>query len=125
VAHLAAGGVLLALLADQAVTGGMGWLFDASFVLICVVAALAVRPRDLFLIGLLPPLLMLASVVGTAVVDRSAVADRNDVLVQAVVSGLAHHAGALFVGYALTLTVLALRLVALRNAGVIRRPVRS
>jgi hypothetical protein len=37
-----------------------------------------------------------------------------------VVSGLAHHAGALVAGYGLTLAVLALRQVAARNAGTIR-----
>ena len=37
-----------------------------------------------------------------------------------MVSGLAHHAGSLVVGYALTLGILALRQVALRNAGAIR-----
>ena len=35
-------------------------------------------------------------------------------------SGLAHHSGALVVGYALTLCLLALRQVALSNAGVLR-----
>jgi hypothetical protein len=36
------------------------------------------------------------------------------------VSGLAHHAGALVLGYGLALVVLALRQVAMRNAGSIR-----
>jgi hypothetical protein len=38
------------------------------------------------------------------------------------VSGLAHHSGSLVAGYALTLAILALRQVALRNAGTIRGP---
>jgi hypothetical protein len=37
-----------------------------------------------------------------------------------VVSGLAHHARALVAGYGLTLALLALRQVAIRNAGRIR-----
>ena len=36
-------------------------------------------------------------------------ADPGDGFLQAVVSGLAHHAGSLVVGYALTLAILALR----------------
>ena len=54
------------------------------------------------------------------IVARDAVADPGDGIVQAPVSGLAHHAGALVLGYALALVVLALRQVALRNAGSIR-----
>jgi hypothetical protein len=55
-----------------------------------------------------------------ATTARGVVADRGDVLPQAVVSGLAHHSGALVAGYVLTLVVLAVRQVALRNAGVLR-----
>ncbi len=94
--------------------------FDAAFVLICVAAALAVRPRDFFFVGVLPPLLMAGLVVVLAVVDPGAVADPADGLIQATVSGLAHHAGALVLGYGLVLAVLALRQVAIRNAGSIR-----
>lgn len=120
-AHAAAAAAFLALVTDQLATGGVSWLFDVSFVLICVAAALLVRPPDLFAVGVLPPLLMLGSMLGVALVDRAAVARETDGLVQGVVSGLAHHAGALVVGYALTLTVLALRRVAVKNAGAIRR----
>jgi hypothetical protein len=94
--------------------------FDASFVVVCVAAALAVRPRDFFAVGVLPPLLMLGTVTLLAMVARSAVADEVDSLVQAVVSGLAHHAGALVTGYGSTLAVLALRQVAVRNSGRLR-----
>ncbi len=98
----------------------IGVVFDVAFVLVCLGAALWVRPRDFFSIGVLPPLLLAFTVVVLAVADRSAVAKAGDPFVQAVVSGLAHHALALVIGYALTLIVLALRQVALRHHGTLR-----
>jgi hypothetical protein len=122
VAQAAAAALVVVVLLNLLVTERLGLAFDVVFVLVCVCAALAVRPRDFFAVGVLPPLLLLAVVGGLALGDRSAVADPEDGLVQAVVSGLAHHAGALVVGYGLTLAVLALRQVALRNHGVLRVP---
>lgn len=113
--------VLLAVaLVDTAVFDRLTVAFDVAFVLTCVAAALAVRPRDFFVVGVLPPLSMLVIVLVLALFDRAAVAEPTDGLAQATVSGLAHHAGALVVGYTLTLAVLALRQVAYRNAGTIR-----
>ena len=83
-------------------------------------AALAVRPRDFFVVGVLPPLLMAATMAALAVWSRGTAADPGDGFVQALVTGLAHHAGPLIVGYGLVLAVLALRQVAVRNAGAIR-----
>jgi hypothetical protein len=100
--------------------GRIGVAFDVAFVLICLGAALWVRPRDFFSIGVLPPLLLGFVVIVLAVVDRGAVARADDPFVQAVVSGLAHHALALVIGYGLTLAVLALRQVALRHQGSLR-----
>lgn len=117
----AAGAVLVvAAAADLLLNRRLTLAFDVAFVLTCVGAALAVRPRDFFVTGVLPPLLMLGTLVALGVVARDLVADGRDGLVQAVVSGLAHRAGALVVGYALTLVVLALRQVALRNHGRLR-----
>lgn len=98
----------------------IGVVFDVAFVLVCVGSALWVRPQDFFSIGVLPPLLLAFEVLVLAVVDRGAVAKAHDPLVQAVVSGLAHHSLALAVGYTLTLLVLALRQVALRHHGTLR-----
>ncbi len=113
--------VLLAVaLAETLTLGRLGLTFDLAFVVLCVLGALAVRPRDFFVIGVLPPLAMLAIVVVLAVTHSAAVAEPGDGFFQAVVSGLAHHAGALVAGYALTLGILALRQVALKNAGTIR-----
>ncbi len=96
-------------------------LFDAVFVALCVAAALMVRPRDFFVVGVLPPLMMLGAVLLLALTVRESVAEAGDGLVQAVVSGLAHHAGALVTGYVLTLVVLALRQMASRHTGAIRK----
>ena len=114
--------VLLVVVLDLLVFSGVTVLFDVAFVLVCVAAALAVRPQDFFVIGVFPPLLMAGTVAVLALLTRSSVADPGDGFLQAVVSGLAHHAGSLVVGYALTLAILALRQVALRNAGTIRGP---
>jgi len=112
VAAQASGLALLAVLATLLLSGDLTPVFDLAFVVICVAAALAVRPRDFFVVGVLPPLLMLGTLLVLAVLVRGAIAEPGDGLIQAVVSGLAHHANALVVGYALTLLLLALRQVA-------------
>ena len=116
VAALAVAVLLSLLLGDR-----IGAFFDTVFVLTCLGAALAVRPRDFFTVGVLPPLLLAATVLVLTVTDRGAVARADDSLPQALVSGLAHHALALVLGYGLVLAVLALRQVALRNSGRLRR----
>jgi hypothetical protein len=113
----------LATLVDVLLGERIGLLFDLVLVVVCVAAALLVRPQDFFTVGVLPPLLLGATVFVLAFADRSAVARAGDSTAQAVVSGLAHHAVALSVGYALTLAVIALRQVALRNEGALRRRV--
>ena len=100
--------VLLAA-TDVLVTGRLGWPFDLGFVALCIGVALAVHPSGFFRVGVMPPFLMLGTSLLLAVFDRSAVALANDTFVQAVVSGLAHHSGALFAGVVLTLVVLAIR----------------
>lgn len=114
--------LLVAVLVTEAFGAGIGLFFDVVFVLCCLGAALLVRPRDFFTVGVLPPLALTATVLVLAFVDRAAVARADDSVVQATVSGLAHHAHALAVGYGLTLLILALRQLALRNDGRIRPP---
>ena len=101
---------------NVALTGRLSLFFDLTFVVICLVAALAVRPRDFFLVGVMPPLLMLVVVVVLAALARPAVAEPVDGAVQAVVTGLAHHAGGLAGGFVLALAVLALRQVGSRDS---------
>lgn len=122
VTTLAVLAALTVVLVDLAVTGELSFVFDLAFVTVCVAAAMLVRPRDFFVVGVLPPLLMLGTVLLVAATARGSIAEPVDGLVQAVVSGLAHHAGALVVGYGLTLGIIALRQVVTRESGARRPP---
>lgn len=113
-------GVLSVAFVDVMLLGRLSALFDLAFVVTCMGAALLVRPRDFFAVGVLPPLMMLMVVGVLAVWFRDVVAEPGDGLVQALVTGLAHHAGALVTGYAFVLLLLLLRQLAVRNAGAIR-----
>ena len=117
-----ASALLVAVLLTEIFGSQLGFFFDLVFVLACLGAALMVRPRDFFTVGVLPPLALIGTILLVAVVDRTLVADVDDHLAQATVSGLAHHAQALAVGYALALATLALRQVAMRNQGRLRVP---
>lgn len=112
--------VLLVSLVDLLLFHDVTLLTDIVFVGACVAAVLAVHPRDFFVVGVCPPLLLSGVFAVLAVLAPGALAEPSDGFLQAVVSGLAHHAGALVVGYGLTLGLLALRQMALRNAGAIR-----
>ncbi|WP_240641391.1 DUF6542 domain-containing protein [Nocardioides ferulae] len=94
---------------DLLLFGQLTVLFDLAFVALSVGLALAVRPRDFFTVGVLPPLLMLGLFVLLGATDPGTIARAEDGVVQAVVSGLSHHSAALVVGYLLCLGVLALR----------------
>lgn len=120
VVTLAVLAALVVVVLDLVLTGRISLVFDLAFIAICLAAAFSVRPRDFFVVGVLPPLLMLATILVLAVVSPGAVAQPVDGLIQAVVSGLAHHAGGLSAGYGLTLIILALRQLAIRNSGRLR-----
>jgi len=109
VVRLAILGGLLVLALDIAINGQLTLIFDIGFVLLCVWAALAVRPRDFFPIGVLPPLLLLGLITLLAIIHTGWVAQPGDRLIQAVVSGLAHRATGLLTAYLLTLAILAIR----------------
>lgn len=89
--------------------GELSFFFDLCFIVLCLALALVVRPHDFFTVGVLPPLMMLAVLALLGAVAPATVADAGDGLVQAVVSGLAHHSAALVAGYAVCLATLALR----------------
>jgi len=94
---------------DLLLGGELSLFFDLCFVALCLGLALAVQPGDFFTVGVLPPLLMLATFTLLGIVRPDAVADAGDGVVQAVVSGLALHSAALVTGYAACLVTLALR----------------
>jgi hypothetical protein len=110
---------LTAVSIDVALVGRLTLFFDLCFVVMCLGLAALVRRRDFYLVALLPPLLMTTVFGFVALVARSAVADPRDSLLQAVVSGVATHGVALFVGYAICLGWLAWRLHREGEAGVI------
>ena len=94
---------------DISIGGGVGLVFDLAFVAVCLAVALLVRPEDFFTVGVLPPLIMLVVFTLLAVSRPVTIANREDGVVQAVVTGLSHHAVALGVGYAVCLVCLAIR----------------
>lgn len=110
---------LTAVSIDVALVGRLTLFFDLCFVVTCLGLAALVRRRDFYLVALLPPLLMTTVFGFVALVARPAVADPRDSLLQAVVSGVATHGVALFVGYAICLGWLAWRLHREGEAGVV------
>jgi hypothetical protein len=114
VVALTAALTLSAATVEIAISGHLRLFFDLCFIAICLTAAMLVRPREFFTVGVLPPLLMLGTMLLVALNGTAVIAQRHDSLVQAVVTGLAHHAIALFIGYAVCLMTLVLRQRALR-----------
>jgi hypothetical protein len=119
VVSLGVAATLTAVSIDVALVGRLTLFFDLCFVVLCLGLAALVRRRDFYMVALLPPLLMTTVFAFVALVARSAVADPRDSLLQAVVSGVATHGVALFVGYALCLAWLAWRLHREGEAGMV------
>ena len=109
VVALGAAVALSAIAVNLAMVGRVSMFFDLWFVLLCLGLALLVHPRDFFTVGVLPPLIMLGAFVVLAAGRPEAIASPRDGIVQAVVSGLAHHSVALIAGYALCLVTLLVR----------------
>jgi Domain of unknown function (DUF6542) len=94
---------------DVGIGGRVGLVFDVAFVAVCLTVALLVRPEDFFTAGVLPPLIMLTVFVLLGISHRVALAPGHHGLAQAVITGLAHHAVALGIGYAACLLCLVVR----------------
>ena len=100
---------LTAIVVDQLVVGRVSLFFDLCFIVLCVGLALAVHPTDFFTVGVLPPLLMVAVFTLIGLTRPAMIAHPDDGVIQAVLSGLSRHSGALVLGYALCLACLAVR----------------
>jgi len=98
--------VLTVVALDHLMVGHLSLFFDLCFVTLCLGLAFRVDDAGLYVVALLPPLLMLAAFALVGAVAPGLVADPRDGVVQAVVSGLAHHSEALAVGYAVCLATL-------------------
>ena len=120
VVRLAALASLLLIGVDLLVTHRLSLIFATGFVLVCAGCALAVRPRDFFTVGVLPPLLLLGCCLALAFAHPAAVAHASDGVVQATISGLAHKATALIIGYGVALGLLAIRQQVLKRGHVKR-----
>jgi hypothetical protein len=94
---------------DFALGGRLSFFFDLCFITLCLVLAARVAPGGFFTVALLPPPLMIVVFALVGVTAPEVIADPRDGVVQAVVTGLAHHSGALFAGYALCLATLEYR----------------
>ncbi len=101
---------LTAVSIDVLLVGRLSFFFDLCFMVLCLGLAALVRRRDFYLVALLPPVLMTTVFAFIALVARDAIADSGDSVLQAVISGVATHGLALFVGYALCLGWLVWRL---------------
>lgn len=102
---------LLDLLGD----GKLGVLFSVGFILVSVTTPLSVDVRALFAPGILPPLLMIGSILVLAIVLPSAIpteglADSAGTL-QRLIAGVIDQATALVVGHLLALGVIAVRIM--------------
>jgi hypothetical protein len=109
VVALGAALALTAVVIDVAMVGRVSLFFDLCFVTMCVGLALAVRPTDFFTVGVLPPLIMVGVFALLGLTHPAVIADPGDGVIQAVISGLSHHSGALVAGYVLCLACLETR----------------
>lgn len=94
---------------DLALTAGrLTFFFDLCFVVICLVTTLAVRRRDLFTAGVLPPLLYGGLIAVLSVVAPSTITSGAGIS-KVFLTGLADHAFGLVSGYAVALLAVAAR----------------
>lgn len=107
---LGVAGLLGVTVLDILLGGTVGLFFDLCFIVLCLGLAVLVDRRDFFVVGVLPPLLMLGAFVLLAIVNRGAIASPDDTATQAVVTAVVAHSVALTAGYALCAATLIARM---------------
>jgi hypothetical protein len=97
-----------------ALTDHLGLFFGVCFVLASLTAALLVRSDGFFTVGVLPPLLLIAVLIGVAAVAPTAIAApglADDAgLLQRVIAGVVSQAAALVLGHAAAIGILGMRI---------------
>lgn len=108
-------------LLDIVVDGKLGTLFSVGFILIAVTTPLSVDVRALFAPGILPPLLMIGTILVVAIVSPSSIpADglaSSAGTLQRLIAGIIDQATALVVGHLLALGFIGLRILAAPDRG--------
>ena len=79
---------LTVVIVDLALVGRVSLFFDLCFIALCIGLALAVRPTDFFVVGVLRPLIMVGVFALLGLTRPAVIAHPQDGAVQAVVSGL-------------------------------------
>ncbi len=92
----------LVVVLDVLLVARLSFFFDVCFVVVCLVAALAVRTSDLFTAAVLPPLVFAAAVAAVALLRPDAILETGS-LAKTFLTGLAAHAPGLVGGYAAAL----------------------
>lgn len=95
--------------------GRLGALYSVGFVLVVVTVPLSVDVRHLFPAGVLPPVLLLASLLAVCLFDASAIQvdglAQDASLVARLIAGVIDHGMTLVVGHGLALAVIVLRII--------------
>ena len=99
--------------------GRLGLLFSVGFVLIAVTVPLAVDVRSLFPAGVLPPALLIGSLLLVCIFDSAAIhvdgLAKDASLVGRFIATVIDHGLTLVIGHGLALGIIALRILADRD----------
>ncbi len=100
---------------NVALTGRLTIFFDLCFVVVALTSAMSALRRDLFTVGVLPPLLF-AAVVGAIALTAPETFVATGAISKAFLTGLAAHAVGLVAAYGVALAVVICRVIADKEA---------
>lgn len=99
---------------DLLLTGGLSVFFDQCFVVMSLAAAMSVRRIDVFVAGVLPPLVFALVISAVAIVAPASFGAVGGVA-KLILVGLTVHATGLFAGYGVALLTVAARVASTRR----------